>query len=398
MATILLTWELGGGMGHVIPLRILAEELTRRGHRVTAALKNLVTASSTFHDTGIRLLQAPFKHSTSPDEIHPPAGFAELLHNVGFNNPHTLHALVDAWRAISETVQPDIMICDHSPTALLGGWMLQIPRVQIGTGFFCPPPTDPLPAFPSESSPYYSPPSASKADSNAVVLDVVNQVMERYGHAPMPRLADLYDVDLTLLITYAELDIYDRPEPVDYFGIWANPCGIPPRWPDADGKRIFAYLKRHTALEPILSALRDLKQTTLIFSSEIPRSITAKYACPHILFEEQPVDITQTAAYADLAILNGTPASTMQFLRSGVPSLQLPLYLEQYLFVRRIVDMKAGLMIRQTRPDQLANTINQALRRDDLRQSAQQFAQRYCDYDMPAAVHAAADRIEKLLD
>jgi UDP:flavonoid glycosyltransferase YjiC (YdhE family) len=37
MATILLTWELGAGLGHLVNLLPLARGLLQRGHRVYAA-------------------------------------------------------------------------------------------------------------------------------------------------------------------------------------------------------------------------------------------------------------------------------------------------------------------------------------------------------------------------
>jgi hypothetical protein len=41
IATILLAWELGGGLAHVINLLPLAQGFSQRGHRVYAALKDI---------------------------------------------------------------------------------------------------------------------------------------------------------------------------------------------------------------------------------------------------------------------------------------------------------------------------------------------------------------------
>ena len=45
MATILLTWELGGGLGHLANLGPIAGLLTDRGHRVCAALRHPSSAN-----------------------------------------------------------------------------------------------------------------------------------------------------------------------------------------------------------------------------------------------------------------------------------------------------------------------------------------------------------------
>ena len=59
MARILLTWELGGGLGHLMNLRPLAEGLTRRGHRVVAALRDLSSARQFLPDPAIDLDVVP---------------------------------------------------------------------------------------------------------------------------------------------------------------------------------------------------------------------------------------------------------------------------------------------------------------------------------------------------
>ena len=56
MATILFTWELGGGLGHLVPLTPLVRALSDRGHRVFAALNDLNRADVTFGHGGSRIL------------------------------------------------------------------------------------------------------------------------------------------------------------------------------------------------------------------------------------------------------------------------------------------------------------------------------------------------------
>ena len=42
LATVLVAWELGGGMGHVARLLPVARELAAQGHRAIFVVKNLV--------------------------------------------------------------------------------------------------------------------------------------------------------------------------------------------------------------------------------------------------------------------------------------------------------------------------------------------------------------------
>jgi len=134
MATILLTWELGGGLGHLMNLRPIAAELVRRGHRVFAALRDLSQAREMLGDSVV-FLQAPFKHQRM-QEIHPCCTFAHILHNVGFCNVDELTTMTGAWRQLFEFVRPDLIVFDHSPTAPLAARGIPARKALIGTNSF----------------------------------------------------------------------------------------------------------------------------------------------------------------------------------------------------------------------------------------------------------------------
>src|SRR6187551_3967980 len=46
MATVLLTWELGAGSGHLVRLSPIARGLLERGHQVFAAIRDVERAKS----------------------------------------------------------------------------------------------------------------------------------------------------------------------------------------------------------------------------------------------------------------------------------------------------------------------------------------------------------------
>ena len=86
MATILLTWELGGGIGHLVRLAPIARGLVGRGHRVFAALRDLSRAKTIFGDCEVFLLQAPSKVVPATDRKLSPVIFAQMLYNIGFGD------------------------------------------------------------------------------------------------------------------------------------------------------------------------------------------------------------------------------------------------------------------------------------------------------------------------
>src|SRR5688500_1585738 len=118
MATVLMTWELGGGLGHLMQLRAIGQRLLRRGHRVIAALRE-VSHAKQLVDDGVEVLKAPAKTLGLGYEILPPQTYAHLLHNIGFCEGKEASAMVSAWLAIYQQCSPDLILFDHSPTALL---------------------------------------------------------------------------------------------------------------------------------------------------------------------------------------------------------------------------------------------------------------------------------------
>lgn len=156
MATILLAWELGGGLGHLVNLQPLARGLSNRGHRVILVARDLSAAALVLSKDGIELLQTP------PVE-RPARGigltytFAQLLYNCGFADPKRLTRRVALWRNWLHDLRPNLIVCDHSPTALLASRGLDIRRATISTGFFRPPDLSPLPNLQSASPPGPSP-------------------------------------------------------------------------------------------------------------------------------------------------------------------------------------------------------------------------------------------------
>ena len=59
MARVLLTWELGGGLGHCANLRPIVEHLVHEGHDVFLALRNVCLFDKVFAGLNVSLLQAP---------------------------------------------------------------------------------------------------------------------------------------------------------------------------------------------------------------------------------------------------------------------------------------------------------------------------------------------------
>ena len=145
MATIFFAWELGGGLGHVTQLVSLANGLRPAGHRVVAALRELPRAAGLLDNAGITVLQSPYKPPASQNSIATPRTFAHVLWNAGIGDPSELQVLAEAWGNLLDFVDPDLIVFDHAPAALLAARGRQVKRVALGNGFCRPPDCSPLP-------------------------------------------------------------------------------------------------------------------------------------------------------------------------------------------------------------------------------------------------------------
>jgi hypothetical protein len=216
-----------------------------------------------------------------------------VLHDVGYADAGELAALVGAWRTLFGYVRPDLILCDHSPTALLAArGMPGVRRAVIGSGFICPPDQSPLPdlRFWDKADP------DRLARDEAALLARMNDVLERFDQPPLDRVTQVYgDVDATFLTTFAELDHFPwRETGARYRGAWTSVAGgVAPRWPEGERPRIFAYLKPCPALPAVLRWLAESGRSTVAHVEGLDAgAVAARVGTPaNVCFEPEPVDM-----------------------------------------------------------------------------------------------------------
>ena len=117
MVKVLFAWELGGGLGHLVPLAPIVAGLRERGHEVFLAARDLRRVDHVFGEFGVNYLQIPFSHGKRSTEIRPPRNFAQILNNCGFGDVAELRGLTAACRSMLDLIRPDLIVCDHAPGA-----------------------------------------------------------------------------------------------------------------------------------------------------------------------------------------------------------------------------------------------------------------------------------------
>ena len=335
-----MTWELGGGYGHLAPLLSLARPLQAQGHTVMLAARDLSAAEAVLGGSSVPYFQAPANFLPRQGiKLH---SFGQILLQTAFNDADELLARARAWRALYALLEPDILVCDHSPTALLAARGLPIRCVVTGNGFVIPPDVSPLPELREWNA---APPAVLERDE-ATALDKTNSTLRALAAPPLERLAQLYADTSKALFTLKELDNYaELRHGVDYWGVPPGPGGAEPHWPEADGKRVFVYGQPFKGLSDVLAGLSEAGYCNLVYVAKLPQEERARLQGPRLQFADSLMDMSALGEQCDCALMTNGHGTTAAMLLAGKPVLLLPQHLEMMLIAKTVEKRGAGLTV-----------------------------------------------------
>ena len=392
---ILLTWELGHDLGHIARLRPLALELKRRGHAVTIAAGQLQKLAAL--PASLDVIPAPVMSSTEvKDKIREPATFADVLYNIGGSHEDSLTGVVRAWRGIFDLVQPDVVVQDFSPFALLALQGYRARSMLLGTGFACPPDTGALPDIRAWQNHY---PERLRI-TEQLVLDALNHQLTRQEQSTLAGIGELFTrVNVNCLATFPELDHYpertdDQPAVVEYVGVWSDLGGDQPQWPEGEGPRVFAYLKPFRALNRLLDHLGKSGYPCLVYLANEAK--TNRKHPKNLQIVDSPLDMASITRECNVSILHAGHGSTAAMLLAGKPILQLPFNVEQFHTARNTERLGAGAMAMIDNPEEITREFDQVIVSEAMRGAAGDFADRHRDFNQAVALSKVVDQIEAL--
>lgn len=327
MSKILCCWELGDGLGHLGQFYPVINELVRRGHEVYFIVKDLTKVKTFTWDKSVIFLQAPIWLPRLRKAVKNKS-YAEILIYKGYHLPATLHALVAGWINLFNLVKPDILLFDHSPTALLASSGLGIPRVILSNPFVTPPAGIPLKSV----RPWEDVDTKSMEESERYIVKVINKVALDSHLPAIDYVGDLFNVDKVFLAGFSELDLYRelRSNQV-YIGSVLAAAGLTkPVWPSSGSVKIFAYLQYGSEQAEIaLSILASLDANVVCYLIEAKAEDCKKYASATMNISEKPFDLTAVYKEADVIVTHGGIGMVHSALQAGCPMILLPLQLEQ---------------------------------------------------------------------
>ncbi len=396
MSRILCAWELGGGAGHLNNLKVIGGALRSRGHEVGFALKDLAPASRHFDLSDTTLMQAPVWSRRS--RLPPSLSYPELLNRIGYLNADHLAALLSGWCELLRMVKPDLLIADHSPTALLAARLEGVRRVTVGTGFESPPRGAPMPTI----QPWQNALPERLAESEAAVLGRINQALSSRGAAPLDAVSDIFDLDETFLCTLPEFDHYSSARgEAEYWGPLSAPgAGGEIPWPAGDGDRIFVYYRvGYPRFAAMIGQIAALGMPTLVVADDASPSVIQKLSTEKLHIVTTPVDLKAVAETAKVAVCHGGHGSVMNLLLGGCPLMIMPVVVEQALMAYRMNRAGTALVVSLQRGKQAdyAAPVRRILETPEFADRARAMSQNHASLDPARQIERIADRCDAIL-
>jgi len=330
LSRVLLAWELGGNLGHIVALLGLARGLRERGHHVLFAMRDLSNAALLARE-GFSFLPAPSPSHRRKPKLYP--SYAAMLEGELFPTADATLVAALAWRSIIRASGAQLVVADHAPVAMLAARALKLPTAAFGVPFSIPVAGKDLPVF------------ADKHDSQAEeqrLLKRLNTVLTALGAAALEKASELYKADATMVRSLPEVDCFGPRSDDAYAMMPAGDAGDAiPEWPKADGPRALVYLKAGPDVKPVLQALASSGMSTIAYIGGLARRDTPLKR-PGMLVSNTLFKSSALTPQADLVVCNGNAGTVTGALLAGKPVLMLPQYMEQALTARRVVDAGAG--------------------------------------------------------
>lgn len=393
MSKILLSWELGANFGHLTRLMPIAERLRQLGHQLFFAVRDTEVAAALLEPQEFPFTQAPFWHGRSCLSA-PPINYAELLIVEGYCQRDGLSGMLRSWLSLFRIFQPDVVVADYSPTALLAARIAEIPAVCVDNGFGVPPHVAPLPSIRG----WESITEQRLQQAEATVLLGINPVCRAFGGLALERLVDLFNTDRTVFTTFAELDHYGSRNETEYAGpIFSNAGGQAVQWNNTHRRKIFAYLRPSVpGTDNLLKVLAELDAEVICVAPGLKRLNRA--VADRLRVYVNPVQLDPIILSADLVVSYAGSGMACCALLAGVPLLLAPQNVEQYMFSCRVGELGAGWVMGTNRSEaEFRSALQQLLNEDRFRGAARSFAAQHSGFHPDQAAGYAVRAIETVL-
>lgn len=389
MGRILFGSEFGANLGHIYPLMRIAEKLSKSGHDIVFAARNLVQTSRVLEGTGYQLVQAPFWHNL---QIKDPASkvtpsYSDILALQGFGFSDNLQSFLRAWTDLVDIVKPDLVIADHSPCLSLAV-RNRYPMINMGNGFTLPPSNmKEFPAVITKGRPLVA---------QAELLAQFNKVLVKNHRPPLDYLPQIFDTQGQYVRTVPQLDPYT--EYRDYAPVGPlEECLDYTSLPKED--HVFLYMSHDAGRDNVvLKALKALDLKTTAYVRGATADMKAEFAGGNITMLSKPADFRDIIPKASFVIHSGGCGTSTTCLMTGRPQIVFPTQAEAFLNSRLM--KKEGVafpMDINTKLDDLTGLMDGAFKNSEIKENAKRVALELEQGDWKSALSTIVAHAERLI-
>lgn len=392
MKKILFVSELGAGLGHVAPLRavadqILAQQSGAEQYECIFSVKDCVGAHQAFTDLAFPILPAP-ESEPSQTAITRTSSYSEVLEQIGYLKKDRLTSILSAWDDVLTLLKPDLIVADHSPSLCLAA-RGRIPVALIGSAHTMPPVN--MPRYPSLRA------GVAPAQYQEAMLRNINTVLAGRGQPTLAALPELLNTEKRFVFSLPQADPYAGLRNEELLGSYNE--GLR-RTDLPDEPHLFLYAGAVPEyLDPIIQAV---SQTKAKISAYLGNTNTAaaqflKLRGGHIY--AKPPELSEVLPTVTAVMSHGGAGLSQAAMIAGRPQLIVPIHFESEATAGRLEGLGVGKGIRSANVDDLKNAISAIMEVRRFSENAQNVARTIADMNLPdSATLLVAKGVLELLE
>ncbi|MBF0406261.1 MAG: hypothetical protein HQM10_02820 [Candidatus Riflebacteria bacterium] len=396
-SSVLICWEIGGGLGHLYRINPIASEFKRRGMHVILAIPESFRDTSGLQEFGFEVIFFP----KSRVPVSERSGilshtYGENLLKNGFSDRDYLLWRLKNWEQILKTIKPAVVIAEHAPYALLAAKTLGFPVAAIGTGFSLPPFQCPMPGL----QPWFQLPDSVLRKKEQSFLELVNPALLEARYSLLKSVSDIFSDVETFLCTLNELDHYKVPRNAEYIGpVVYSQLDSDIFWLSDSKENIFVYLRKSSKyFRPVIKLLSEKGLPSFVYGLGLSSEEAEALSTKTVKVNNKPVCLGNAFEKCRFAITEGGHNTGALMLLQGIPILILPGQLEQAILSYRISENNLGLSVNyfNSRSD-VKEKLEIMLHSDELSRNAKKFSEKYSKCISIKAEKIIVDRCQVLL-
>ncbi|MBL7002516.1 MAG: hypothetical protein ISR69_00645 [Gammaproteobacteria bacterium] len=388
---IVLAWELGSNYGHLSKMLTLTRPFISKGYKVSFILRDLSHVQQLGVPDNINIYQSPFI-SGKQSAQYAPTNYSDILLGVGYSDLNKFVGALRGWITLFELLKPDLLICDHSPTALLAAKANGCKVVNFGTGFELVDLHEPFASLRL----WEKVPQSSLVAADQSLLIKINKALKLNQKKGYSNLKSAFTVDQSYLCTLPELDPYIGRKNTPYWGpLMEMGSGVTPVWPKQDGFKVFVYVRPDIKIMlHLIKAMMSLNLSVLIhcIGGYTPK-IDGIQNLENIHICEKPLNMSEIVKQADLILCHGGHGTVANALLAGIPLLLFPTQQEQKNTAVRLTNLGVALELKgQESQQQLKKKLNSFIKQEQFKSNMNVLKDKYQDFNITELVEDISQR------